>query len=204
MEHPQQSRQRHRLRDLSHPWDTQVERVQAPTGTQRSRLHHRHGPTSKDGLRLVGYCVVLLLLLGSGRARASDDALLDHPPLHFFYALAKCETGWGRGQLPRWTRNSTNYEGGLGIHRATWNDYTAGDPRIPGRGGDATIAQQIEVALRIARVGWYDKRRRVFVKPVGWYGWGCVKHSIGDPRGILRNGKRSRLYDPKRITDYVR
>lgn len=74
---------------------------------------------------------------------------------------------------------------------------------MPDRGGDATIAQQIVVAMRIARLGWYDTNRRVTVPAVGWYGWGCAKHSVGDPRGILKNGKRSKLYDPHKMTAYV-
>lgn len=74
---------------------------------------------------------------------------------------------------------------------------------MPDRGGDATIAQQIVVAMRIARLGWYDTTRKKQVPSVGWYGWGCAKHSVGDPRGILKNGKRSKLYDPHKMTAYV-
>ncbi len=57
--------------------------------------------------------------------------------------------------------------------------------------------------MRIARVGWYDVTRNRYVKPVGWYGWGCAKNSIGDPRGILRNGEKSKLYDPYNWTAYL-
>ncbi len=132
---------------------------------------------------------MVALTLTPGAALAHNRPLPPDPPIVYWYALAKCETGWGRGQLPRWSRNTANYEGGLGIHRQTWNDYTRGDKTMPNRGGDATIAQQIIVALRVVH-GWGKS------PGVGYYGWGCAAHSIGDPTGRLSNGKRSTIYRP--------
>jgi len=141
------------------------------------------------GGRLKRLIVAVLVTITMHAGQAQAHGLPPDPPVKYWYALAKCETGWGKGQLPRWHRNTANYEGGLGIHRQTWNDYTRGDKTMPDRGGDATIAQQITVALRVVH-GWGAS------KGVGYYGWGCAKHSIGDPTGRLANGKKSTIYHP--------
>ena len=197
-------RERYRLRTIRSARNTPKLGGQKTTRAHRTRTHRRHRTPTRNRYRLISCGLAMLLCVYPGTARASsNDQYLDRPPLHWWYALAKCETGWGPGQRPRWTRNTGTYEGGLGIHRATWNDYTRGDRLMPDRGGDATVWQQIEVAMRIARHGWYDRTRNVRVPSVGFYGWGCAKHSVGDPRGILKSGKRSKLYDPRKLTTYA-
>ena len=87
-------------------------------------------------------------------------------PDAYYDTLAMCET---RGN---WQRNVYHYTGGLGIAKGTAYRWS-GKRRIH----KLTPKEQVEIADRIAFLGWHNPNKKVnpYKPPVGPYGWGCVK-----------------------------
>ncbi len=84
-------------------------------------------------------------------------------PDAFYDALAQCETGGN------WNHSTKSYTGGLGIYRGTWRWFSTSRSAT-----GKTARQQVEIADRIAFKGHHENG--TFRKPVGVFGWGCVKH----------------------------
>ena len=93
--------------------------------------------------------------------------------------VARCET------RNNW-KNTGNWAGGLGIARITWKKF--GGKEFASRPELATKAEQIIVANRISVLGyqtkdsyltWEDRvnKRPHFRRPVGFFGWGCIKNN---------------------------
>lgn len=123
------------------------------------------------------------------------------PPVRYWLAIAQCETRTNWKNRGRWA-------GGLGIMnygtakskgRGTWERW-GGEQYAPSP-DRATWLEQIVIANRIAVLGyqtkdsyrtWEDKvnNKPMFKYPVGFYGWGCAANSVGNPKGILKNGEK--------------
>lgn len=120
------------------------------------------------------------------------------PPTSYWMRVAECETEFD------W-QNKGRYAGGLGIMtsgRAIPKHFKSGAGTWERFGGEefapspdkATMTQQIVVANRIATFGYThhyslpagaDGAMMDFTyraKPVGYFGWGCIKNTIGKPR----------------------
>lgn len=93
--------------------------------------------------------------------------------------VAKCET------RNNW-KNTGNWAGGLGIARITWKRF--GGTEFARRPELATKEEQIIIANRISVLGyqtkdsyltWEDRvhNRPHFRRPVGFFGWGCIKQN---------------------------
>lgn len=93
--------------------------------------------------------------------------------------VAQCET------RQNW-RDGGKWGGGLGIYIRTWKAY--GGREFARHPSKATKREQIIVANRISVLGyqtknvyrtWDDKvnNRPLFRRPVGFWGWGCIKHN---------------------------
>jgi hypothetical protein len=82
----------------------------------------------------------------------------------FIERLAHCETH------SNW-KNGGTWSGGLGIYATTWQVW--GGTQFAPTPHDATKAQQIIVANRIALWGYTNRKGR-FVRPVGLNGWGAL------------------------------
>lgn len=87
-------------------------------------------------------------------------------PDAYYDILATCET---RGN---WQHKGHSYTGGLGIAKGTAYRWS-GKRNLH----KLTPQQQVEIADRIAFLGWMNPKKKVnpFKHPVGPYGWGCVK-----------------------------
>ena len=102
------------------------------------------------------------------------------PPVRYWVeGVAVCETGGD------W-QNGGNWAGGLGIAQSTWAGY--GGRQFASSPAKATITEQIVIANRISVHGFQTKRqfrtledkqnnKPFFRPPVGFNGWGCVKHN---------------------------
>ena len=97
----------------------------------------------------------------------------------FWDRVAQCET------RQNW-QNKGQWAGGLGIYIRTWNGY--GGREFARHPSKATRKQQIIVANRISVLGyqtkntyrtWEDRvnKRPLFRRPVGFFGWGCIKEN---------------------------
>lgn len=97
----------------------------------------------------------------------------------FWDKVAQCET---RGN---W-QNGGQWAGGLGIYVRTWNNF--GGREFARHPSLATREEQIIVANRISAIGyqtknvyrtWEDRinKRPLFRRPVGYFGWGCIKQN---------------------------
>ena len=84
-------------------------------------------------------------------------------PDAYYDQLATCETGGN------WAHSTKSYTGGLGIHRATWRNWS--DTRSA---TGKTSAQQVKVADAIAFKSHINPDGRK-VWRVGPWGWGCLK-----------------------------
>jgi hypothetical protein len=93
--------------------------------------------------------------------------------------VARCET------RSDW-QDHGNWGGGLGIYVRTWQRF--GGWEFARHPGSATKEEQIIVANRISVLGyqmkntyrtWEDRvnKRPLFLRPVGFFGWGCIKQS---------------------------
>ncbi|MBV9542578.1 MAG: acyltransferase family protein, partial [Alphaproteobacteria bacterium] len=91
-------------------------------------------------------------------------------PDTFWQRMAACETSGN------WT-NKGQYSGGLAIYVPSWTSW--GGAQFAATPDQATPAQQIAVANRIATQGWAKPDGSV-VKPVGYAGWGCTAQ-VGRP-----------------------
>lgn len=98
--------------------------------------------------------------------------------------VAQCETRSNWKDKGKWA-------GGLGIYVPTWVGY--GGREFAPTPDKATREEQIVVANRIAVHGYQTKNsfktlqdklenKPFFRYPVGFNGWGCIKHVIGAPR----------------------
>lgn len=100
-------------------------------------------------------------------------------PTKFWDDVAQCETN-------RNWKDKGNFAGGLGIALSTWGGYGGYEfAKTPDR---ATKEEQIIVAHRISIFGYQTKdqyrtlddklnNRPFFRPPVGFFGWGCIKHN---------------------------
>jgi len=97
------------------------------------------------------------------KSRAKYGAIL---PDAYYDGLAMCET------RQNWQKKGTNYTGGLGIAKGTAYRWS-GKRNLH----KLTAQQQVEVADRIAFLGWNNPKKKVtpFKPPVGPWGWGCLK-----------------------------
>ena len=106
------------------------------------------------------------------------------PNSGYWDRVAQCETG------SNW-RDKGKFAGGLGIYIGTWKAFGglefAKSPQF------ATKTQQMVVANRIATTGYQTKNsyhtlddkmnnKPLFQHPVGYYGWGCIKNTVGKPQ----------------------
>ena len=80
-------------------------------------------------------------------------------PDSFWDRMAQCETGGN------WSMVGSRYSGGVGFYNGTWDAF--GGREFAARAGQATRAQQIIVANRVAN-------------DVGLSGWGCLR-TVGRP-----------------------
>lgn len=103
-------------------------------------------------------------------------------PDAYWHRMAKCETNSDWKDHGQWS-------GGLGIYTRTWIRF--GGLEFAKKPEFATIEQQIIVANRVSTQGYQSKdsyltyedrlnKRPHFRKPVGFGGWGCMKH-VGKP-----------------------
>ncbi len=120
------------------------------------------------------------------------------PPISYWNRVAQCETA-------RDWKNGGRYAGGLGImtsKRATPKYFKSGAGTWERFGGEefalspdkATKTEQIVIANRIATFGhkhYYSlpagangtmMHFTYNVRPVGYFGWGCIKNTIGKPK----------------------
>lgn len=113
------------------------------------------------------------VFLERGKPKALDS---------YWYKMAQCETGGDWKDHGKWS-------GGLGIYTRTWIGF--GGLEFAKKPEFATIEQQIIVANRISTQGYQTKNTFLtlkdklenkphFRKPVGFNGWGCMKH-VGKP-----------------------
>ncbi len=100
-------------------------------------------------------------------------------PVQFWDDVAQCET------RQDW-KDGGNFAGGLGIALSTWRGY--GGREFAKSPKNATKEEQIIVAHRISIHGYQTKNeymtyedrennRPFFRPPVGFFGWGCIKHN---------------------------
>lgn len=93
--------------------------------------------------------------------------------------VAQCET------RQNW-QDGGQWAGGLGIYVRTWNGF--GGRQFASHPSKATKAQQIIVANRISVLGFQTRKiyrthedrinkRPLFRRPVGFFGWGCIKQN---------------------------
>jgi len=94
----------------------------------------------------------------------------------YWRKLAQCETD------ANW-RNAGRHSGGLGISIEDWKTW--GGAEFAPTPAEATPAQQIDVANRIATEGW-TKADGVTVKPAGFARWRCVV-ALGRPHSTSPN-----------------
>lgn len=87
-------------------------------------------------------------------------------PDAYYHDLGRCETGGRRGDRLHSTRT---YTGAFGIHRGTAHRWSGRRDLTK-----LTYKEQVEIADRIAFLGWTNKRGE-YVYPVGPFGWGAVK-----------------------------
>jgi hypothetical protein len=113
------------------------------------------------------------VFLERGKPKALDS---------YWHKMAQCETG-GNWQ------NTGQWSGGLGFYTRTWIGF--GGLEFAKKPEFATIEQQIIIANRVSTQGYQttnvfltlkDKieKKPHFRKPVGFGGWGCMKH-VGKP-----------------------
>jgi len=81
----------------------------------------------------------------------------------YYDGLAMCETGGN------WAHSTKSYTGGLGIHRATWRNWSD----YPSAKG-LTPRQQVKVADAIAFKSHINPDGRTIWR-VGPWGWGCLR-----------------------------
>lgn len=116
------------------------------------------------------------------------------PNSYWIEGVAVCETGGD------W-KNGGNWAGGLGIAQSTWAGY--GGKQFASSPARASIIEQIVVANRISVHGFQTKRqfrtlkdklenKPFFRPPVGFNGWGCVKHNayLKPHNWIKKNGRK--------------
>lgn len=94
-------------------------------------------------------------------------ATLRTPNGRYWDRVAWCEThrNW---------RDKGQWSGGLGIYTLTWRWF--GGYQFAHRPWKASRNEQIVVANRIALHG-FQPRNAPFRTPVGFNGWGCIKHN---------------------------
>ena len=108
-----------------------------------------------------------------GRPRALDT---------YWDRMAECETNGNWKDKGKWS-------GGLGIYTQTWRGF--GGTEFASKPEKATKEEQIIVANRISTQGYQTKNefrtledklnnKPYFRNPVGFGGWGCMKH-VGKP-----------------------
>lgn len=113
------------------------------------------------------------------------------PGLGYWQRVATCESGLPGKPFPRWD-DGGRYAGGLGIMNhgkygdrdmGTWERW--GGEEFAPKPDKATIVEQLVVANRIAVLGWEQPNGKV-KDPVGFKGWGCIRNTIGLPKGKKR------------------
>ena len=113
------------------------------------------------------------------------------PGLDYWLKVAICESGLPGKPFPRWD-DGGRYAGGLGIMTSgkygdsamgTWERW--GGEEFASRPDKATPAEQLVVANRIAVLGWEQPNGKI-KNPVGFKGWGCIRNTIGLPKGKKR------------------
>jgi hypothetical protein len=113
------------------------------------------------------------------------------PGLDYWLKVAICESGLPGKPFPRWD-DGGRYAGGLGIMTSgkygdptmgTWERW--GGEEFAPRPDKATPAEQLVVANRIAVLGWKQPNGKI-KQPVGFKGWGCIRNTIGLPKGKKR------------------
>jgi len=109
--------------------------------------------------------LILALSVPAHASAAADSHAKYHAvlPDQYYDLLAQCETG------SNWSHSTKSYTGGLGIHRATWRNWS----NFPSAKGK-TPAQQVKVADAIAFKSHINPDGRK-VWRVGPWGWGCLK-----------------------------
>jgi hypothetical protein len=96
--------------------------------------------------------------LAQAQAQA-ESAASSGIPDGYWDRMAQCETDGN------WSMVGSRYSGGLGFYNGTWDAF--GGREFAARAGQATRAQQIIVANRVAHA-------------VGLTGWGCLR-TVGRP-----------------------
>lgn len=109
--------------------------------------------TRPQAIILLATFVAILVFSVVATARAATEPRM--PAV--LRRIGVCETGL------RWDWSQPDYATAFGIHRAAWSDYRRYVPGAPRRPEQATPAQQVAVALAIAR-------------RVGYSAWGCYRH----------------------------
>ena len=95
----------------------------------------------------------------AAEAAQAEGAASSGIPDSYWDRIAQCETGGN------WSMVGSRYSGGVGFYNGTWDSF--GGREFAARAGQASRAQQIIVANRVAR-------------EVGLTGWGCLR-TVGRP-----------------------
>lgn len=92
-------------------------------------------------------------------------------PVEYWDNVAICESSKD-GETADW-QDGGRWAGGLGIYIGTWIRY--GGREFAKTPKTATKEEQIVVANRISVLGFVRKDGS-YKWPVGFFGWGCIKH----------------------------
>lgn len=118
-------------------------------------------------------------------------------PREFWDLVAVCESSID-GSTARWDDGGF-YAGGLGIAKSTWKGF--GGYQFASSPGKATIEEQIVVANRISVLG-YVYQSGYYKQPVGFFGWGCIKHRKSlNPK--LWKKKAKEALCQKKLSEYL-
>ena len=127
-----------------------------------------HGGRLQKLRELIKKLMALTLILALSAPTQAHAAASPHGKYHgvlpdaYYDQLAQCETGGN------WQHSTHSYTGGLGIHRATWRNWSDSNS-AKGK----TPAQQVKVADAIAFKSHINPDGRK-VWRVGPWGWGCL------------------------------
>jgi hypothetical protein len=112
----------------------------------------------------MAIALITALSIPAHASAAADSHVKYHGvlPDAYYDALMRCETN-------NWNHSTKSYTGGLGIHRATWRNWSD----FPSAKGRSPI-EQVRVADAIAFKSHINPDGRK-VWRVGPWGWGCLK-----------------------------
>jgi hypothetical protein len=172
---PQTPRRRNRLRTQHRNRNTPVISSQEKTRARRPWPCRRHTIQTTHRHRHHGYrlaTIIVIALLGTATPVSAHTALdMSRTkyggllPDQYYDDVAQCETDTKLGK----PYGTLSYTSPLGINRGTAHRWS-GKRNL----NSLTAAQVVNVADRIAFLGWTNKKGE-YVWPVGPFGWGVVR-----------------------------